>query len=131
MDDVRKLIPSHKKDFERANAAIEAGYPAVAPILGDLIEWFRDYNWPIARVLTQFLTSLGKPLVPHIWHVLRTDDGAWKYWVISLLLPSLDEADAAQFRSELERLCFTPSQDEKEWELDQQAREVLEHFRWI
>jgi hypothetical protein len=83
--DIRELVPRHKR-VDRARAAVEAGYPAVATILGELIEWLQDYNWPVAHVLEPFLRTIGEPLVPHIWHVLRSDDELWKYWVISLLI---------------------------------------------
>lgn len=128
---VRNLVPTHKADLERAQAAVKAGYPAVEPILGELVEWLQDYNWPVAHVLAPFLESLGTPLVPHISRVLQTDDYIWKYWVITLLLPSLPEAAAAGFRPELERLYYTPQPNEKNEGLDQQARKILEHFGWL
>jgi hypothetical protein len=131
MHDVRNLIPAHKADLERAQAAVRAGYPEVEPILGELVEWLQDYNWPVAHVLAPFLASLGAPLAPHISRVFQTDDCLWKYWVIIFLVRSLPEDAAAGFRPELERLCHTPQPNEKEEELDQQARKVLEHFGWL
>jgi len=97
-DPLRDLVPTDKSDLERASAAVEAGYPAVAPVLRELVEWLQDYNWPVARVLVPFLQSIGAPLVPHIWRVLRSDDDVWKYWVISLLIPSLSENAASTLR---------------------------------
>jgi hypothetical protein len=131
MDHFRNLIPTSKADVEHARAAVEAGYPEVDPILGELIEWLQDYTWPVAHVLAPFLASVGAPLVPHIWRVLRTDDGVWKYWVIGILIRELPETLAAAFRPELVRLCYTPRPDERMEELDTQAREVLEHFGWL
>lgn len=131
MIDVRDLIPTSKTDEERAHAAVAAGYPAVEPILGELVEWLQDYNWPVAHILSPFLRSIGAPLVPHIWHVLRTDDSTWKYWVLEILVPALEESIAAELRPELERLCYDPGPEEQTEELDQQARAVLEHFDWL
>ena len=125
------LVPVHKGDLERAQAAVNAGYPAVEPIIGKLVEWLQDYNWPVAKILAPFLASVGTQLVPHISSVLQSNDYVWKYWVISLLLPSLPEAAAAEFRPELERLYYAPEPNEKSEELDQQARDVLEHFGWL
>ncbi|HVH46431.1 MAG TPA: DUF5071 domain-containing protein [Labilithrix sp.] len=130
MDRLQDLIPIDKRDVERARAAVGAGYPAVEPILGRLIEWLQDCNWPVAHVLTPFLESIGAPLVPHIWHVLRTNDEVWKYWVIGRLIPSLPESAAVEFRPELERLAYTPHPNERSEDLDEQAREVLERFGW-
>jgi hypothetical protein len=131
MDTTRELIPTSKSDVERAEAAVDAGYPAVEPILGELVEWLRDYNWPVAHVLAPFLASLGAPLVPHIWKVLRSTDDVWKYWVIALLIPALPESIAAEFRPELDRLFYFPQSHERIEELNEQARSVLTHFDWL
>jgi hypothetical protein len=128
---VLNLIPTSRHDLARARAEVEAGYPAIDPILGELIAWLQDANWPVARVLTPLLQSIGAPLAPHIRHVLRTGDDVWKYWVIGLLIPSLPEDAAAEFRPELERLGYTPQLHERTEELDERARAVLEHFGWI
>jgi hypothetical protein len=125
------LVPNDKSDVRRAEAAARAGYPAVAPILGRLIEWLQDYNWPVARVLVPFLQTIGAPLVPHIWHVLRTDDQVWKYWVIGTLIQSLPEDAAREFRPELERLAYNPLSAEQTQGLDETARAVLERFGWV
>jgi hypothetical protein len=131
VESLQDLIPTNKHDLDRARAAVEAGYPAVDPILGGLMEWLQDDNWPVARILTPFLQSIGAPLVPHIWDVLRTNDNVWKYWVIGVLIPSLPEDVAAEFRPELERLGYSPQLHERTEELDERARGVLEHFGWI
>ncbi len=67
-------------------------------------------------------------MAPHIWHVLRSDDQAWKYWILGWIMPSLPEDVAAQFRPELARLCHAPTESERQEELDHQARDVLVHF---
>ena len=127
---LQALLPVDKNDLARAEAAVTAGYPAVEPILGPLVEWLRDCNWPVARVLAPFLQSIGAPLVPHIRDVMHSDDDVWKYWVIGTLIPSLPMDSAAEFRPELERLACAPTPSERTGELDEKAREVLGHFGW-
>jgi len=131
MEDVRQLVPTGKADLARAQAAVRAGYPAVAPVLYELVEWLQDYNWPVARILVPFLRSIGAPLVPHLWRVLQSDDDVWKYWVMNLLISSLSKDVASEFRRELERLCYSPEPNEKQGELDEQARQLLEQFGWL
>ncbi|WP_315715015.1 MULTISPECIES: DUF5071 domain-containing protein [unclassified Bradyrhizobium] len=128
MDDIHQLIPKGKADLDRARAAVQAGYPAVAPILPELTAWLKDYNWPVAHILAPFLASIGAPMAPHIWHVLNSDDAVWKYWILQLLIPFLPEDVALQFLPELRRLCSTPSEDERQEGLDQQARDALAQF---
>ena len=64
--DERALVPSSKGDLPAAKRAVAAGWPAVEPVLPELLEWIQDVNWPVAPVLMPFLASLGDPLVPHL-----------------------------------------------------------------
>ncbi|MGJ4951032.1 DUF5071 domain-containing protein [Bradyrhizobium sp. HKCCYLS20291] len=131
MHDVHQLIPRGKQDLDRARAAVAAGYPAVAPILPELTAWLQDGNWPVAHILAPLLGSIGAPMAPHVWDVLKSDDDVWKYWILSWIMPSLPEQVVLQFRPELERLCRSPTENERREELDQQARDVLAGFGWI
>ena len=130
-DHLRDLVPIGKSDLQRARAAVDAGYPKVAPILAELVGWLRDYNWPVAHILAPFLASLGPPLKPHIWHVLKSDDDVWKYWVINILIDGLAKTDAEEFLPELERLCYAPEPHEETEELNEQARTALQKFGWL
>jgi hypothetical protein len=130
MNDIRLLIPQHKSDIERARLAVATGYPTVAPILPELLEWLQDCNWPVSHILAPFLVSIGTPLIPHIQHILDTDDEIWKYWMISAIMRDSFEL-ALAFRDELERLAFSPTEREAREELDEVAQEVLEKYGWI
>ncbi|MGC1376907.1 MAG: DUF5071 domain-containing protein [Anaerolineales bacterium] len=129
MNDIQALIPQHKFDTDRARAAIQAGYPAVAPILPQLLAWLQDYNWPVAPVLAPFLISIGKPLIPHIQNILLSQDETWKYWIISIIIRNSPEL-ALSFRDDLERLALSPTDREVSEELDGVARQVLNEAGW-
>ena len=124
----RDLLPRDKMDLTRAKVLVQLGYPAVAPILPELLVWLQDYNWPVAHVLAPFLASIGKPLLPHIRRVLATDDDIWKYWVLSRLVEDNFEL-ARDLAPELSRMAAAPTPGEAEEELDQKAREILTGLR--
>ena len=117
-------LPSSKTDVETARALIGVGYPAVAPVLNELIEWLQDYNWPVAKVLAPFLAGIGLPLVPHIDRVLSSDDETWKYWIIVCLL-SENETLFLHYRDQLVQLAENPSANDQHHELDDVARDAL------
>jgi hypothetical protein len=121
--ELQELVPQDKSDMERAQAVIELGYPAVAPILPQLLEWIQDCNWPVAHVLCPFLASIGEPLAPYVRNVLATRDTIWKAWVVSIVgeSPSLVEA----FREELENLATMTPQDEDEVWLQENILQAL------
>ncbi|MEZ5344476.1 MAG: DUF5071 domain-containing protein [Pyrinomonadaceae bacterium] len=127
--DIRLLIPKDKHDIENAQRAIEIGYPAVEPILPELLEWLQDLNWPVARVLAPFLSSVGKPLVPYICEIFKTDDDMWKYWIITTILEeSVELANA--FRNEIERIAYSPTDNEKDERLNDTALDLLKKYGW-
>jgi hypothetical protein len=127
VDDLRDLLPQDKCDTERAEALVALGFPAVAPVLSELVEWLQDYNWPVAHVLAPFLASLGAPLVPQVRDVLDTDDHVWKYWVLGCIVaesPAVFEAVQLQVR----QAALAPDGDEDDEAVREQARQVLRHY---
>jgi len=129
MSNLSQFVPKDKHDLATARAAVDVGYPGVAPILPDLLVWLQDCNWPVAHVLAPFLASIGEPLVPHVERVMTSDDYVWKYWMIGAIMRYSPDV-ASSFRSELERLVSCPTQVESHEGLDQQAREVLDLYGW-
>jgi hypothetical protein len=125
-DDLRSLIPRSKFDGERAEAAIALGYPAVEPILPDLLRWLQDMNWPIARKLAEFIAGIGAPVAPHLRMIFAGNDNTWKYWLIGDVIGCNAELFDL-FKDELIRIANNPTPDERQEELDERAREVLEN----
>jgi Domain of unknown function (DUF5071) len=123
-NDIRTLIPQNKFDTERATQAVASGYPAVEPILPELLEWIQDCNWPVARVLAPFLGSIGTPLIPHIRRILASDDTLWKYWTLTRLVRDSPDVVVA-LREDLERYANSPTPDETAAGLDEVARGIL------
>jgi Domain of unknown function (DUF5071) len=124
--ELRALLPRHKCDCERAQAIIALGYPAVAPVLRDLLEWLQDCNWPVSHSIAPFLASVGEPVVPLIREVFRGNDDIWKYWCIERLIMGFPRTLAEEFRPELQRFAFHPTKQERSEELDERARAALE-----
>jgi hypothetical protein len=122
------LLPRHKSDFDHAQAIVELGHPAVAPVLRDLLTWLQDGNWPISRPIGTFLVSIGEPMIPLIREVFQGNDTIWKYWCIDRLILEFPKELAEQFRPELERFAYQPSVDEKHEELDERAQVALERM---
>jgi hypothetical protein len=123
------LVPQDKHDLETAEAAVAAGYPAVEPVLPRLLEWLQDMNWPVVKVLSPFLASIGTPLIPHIRKVFETDDEIWKYWIMrQIMTESIEIAEA--FKEDLKRIAYTPNKREIEEELNETALFVLGTHNW-
>lgn len=122
--DPRRWVPRHKHDHEHVRQAIAAGWPAVAPVLPELLQWLQDMNWPVAKGLTPFLASIGEPLVPEIRRIIATDDVMWKCWVVQELVKP-NPAVLATLRPDLVAIATMEPRDEDEAYLRDVVQEAL------
>jgi Domain of unknown function (DUF5071) len=74
--------PGSKAQTGSGDRAVSAGWPAVEPVLAELVGWCFDGNWPVAHILAPFLASLGTEVAPVIRGVLDGDDDTAKYFVL-------------------------------------------------
>jgi hypothetical protein len=123
MASTHPLVPKHKSDIETARLAVNAGFPAVEPVLYDLLEWLQDCNWPVAHELFDFLASIGAPLAPHIRRVFSGDDLIWQYWIIGLFRQSPDLYSI--FRADIHRIAYSPTAAEHHEELDERCLDLI------
>lgn len=124
MTDLRALIPQYKLETDKAEALIALGYPAVTPVLPELLECVQDRNWPIAQTLLPFLIGIGAPLVPYIRSILNNEDYWWQYNVLLGIVFYSPEL-AHVLRPELEQLATAATPAQQAEELDVIAREIL------
>ena len=125
MASTHPLVPKDKLDIETAQLASRAGFPAVEPVLYELLEWIQDCNWPVARELFPFLASIGEPLAPHIRRVFAGDDYIWQYWICGLFRES--PTLYSIFRAEIHRIASSPTAEERTNELDERCLDVIVH----
>lgn len=126
--DPRALLPHDKSDTENAEKLVALGFPAVEPVLPQLLEWIQDLNWPVAQVLQHLLASIGAPLAPHVRTVLRQEDQIWKYWVLHSVVRESNEL-AGALRADLQRIALSPTASEQMEEVDVAAKEILERMQ--
>ena len=123
MPSTHPLVPKNKSDIATARLAVQAGYPAVEPVLYELLEWLQDCNWPVARELDSFLASIGAPLAPHIRRVFSGDDYIWQYCLIGLFRESPELYSI--FRSDIHRIASSPTDAEHREELDERCSDLI------
>jgi uncharacterized protein DUF5071 len=124
LNELHELLPKDKHDLERATALVSIGYPIVAPILPDLLEWLQDGNWPVAHVIGPFLASIGKPLTEEVRRILQSQDHLWKYWILLRVVAHSPELATALY-PELVKIAEGDAVDEDEKEVKEVAKEIL------
>ncbi|MHC2360756.1 DUF5071 domain-containing protein [Rhizobium leguminosarum] len=128
MFDAESLVPRDKHDITAPSAIESAGYPAIAPILDDLLAWTADGNWPIARPLARFLVTLGTPIVDPLLRVLRGKDSSQKYFCFQLIVEKLSVEVLRALENDLQRLVDRPSKTDQLEGVDELAREALQRL---
>jgi hypothetical protein len=123
--DLAALIPSTKFETEKASALVQLGYPAVEPVIPQILEWLQDISWPVGQVFQPFLVAIGEPLAPYVRAILSGKDDGWKYSLLRAIVNQSPEL-ARALRPELERVAESPSHGESKEEVDQVAVRILE-----
>jgi len=118
-------LPQHKHDVEAAELIVAVGMPEVEPLLGGILEWLQDYNWPVASILAPLFDQMGEEVVPHIRLILDSDDDLWKYWMVVIVLPKLSRGAQELLRPDIERIANHPSDGEVKEEVQLEAVDYL------
>ena len=119
------IIPKHKKDFETCEKLAFASDADIIAVLPELLECLQDYNWPIAEKVHERLKTIGEPLVEPIKSILRSNDGAWKLFIIMCFLPAIDKSVSTQLHEELQRIVDLPTIHDIREEVVIEAKEFL------
>ena len=118
-------IPSHKGDLAAAAQAEMAGYPALNDILGDLLPWVKDPNWPVAEKLIPLLANAEMEIAPHLMASLASHDEDMKMAILVTIGPKLKPGIRTLLKPAIERMASQPSESEKAATIDEAAKLLL------
>jgi hypothetical protein len=121
---LRKLLPANKDDVAAIEAIKAHGYPAVQPILLDLLKWIREESWPVAKPTREFLLTIGPRLAPQVREVLGSRSDSLKAAVLGLV----NEWPAEDVRGLSDQL-FLIATDGQSWGADLLALRLLAQHR--
>ncbi|MFZ4913606.1 DUF5071 domain-containing protein [Paenibacillus sp. S29] len=119
-------MPQHKHDLERVELLKKQPIEKLKPILPEILEWLQDGNWPIAEPIENVLLNFEEELIPYIREIFSTNDGCWKYFLLHGLIRKLPDYTLKELKADLNRMLNTPTEDEKQEELDDILIELLE-----
>ncbi|MCV9930701.1 DUF5071 domain-containing protein [Flavobacterium sp. LS1R47] len=123
----KDLIPKDKHDIQRAENLKNYSYSELKPIIPELLEWLQDFNWPVAKPISEYLKSINENISQEILAILKTNDGVWKYWIISIFGKITNDNF---FRNEIIRIATNPTKDEVAEEVDKIADEIIIERGW-
>jgi len=122
-------VPKNKYDKESIAKARLVGFPEINVILPQLLEWLQDPNWPVARDVLDLLSYAGEEIIPHIRAILVSQNGGWKYSLLTIgLVSKLAPSIRKSIRDELQRLAENPTENDIREEVNLLSKEIL--FKW-
>ena len=93
--ELMSMMPATADDLPAAKRVVELGYPAVAPVMRDMVRWMRVAESPVADAFADFFASVGAPAAGVIAEGLRRDNCWLKHRILTVVLPAWP-ADAVQ-----------------------------------
>jgi hypothetical protein len=127
MENIFDLIPKDKSDDSNINKLKEINIKEIKPILGGLLEWIQDLNWPIAKKLIKILPRFHVELIPHIKNVLESNDDEWKNCVL-FLLRNFPYDSVKLLSPYIIRIANYPTKSELEEGTNEYAIDVIKKF---
>lgn len=123
--ELRSRLPANKDDLAAVESLVAMGYPAVAPLVYDLLRWIQVESWPVAGPICTFLRDIGPPLAPHVHRILISSDDPWKAVVLSKLVRDWPKEEIVRLSPAL----YTVATDGQSWGADLLALELLARHR--
>ncbi|WP_455272812.1 DUF5071 domain-containing protein [Rhizobium herbae] len=119
-------LPEDKFDLDAVAQLEAAGFPAIAPLLDDLVAWVADGNWPVAGPVADLLVSTGDGAIPALRNVLQGRDAIHQYFALLLVVDRLPPDVATLLRGDLKQLVTSPSLDQIREEVSELADGILQ-----
>ena len=117
-------MPKDKADTEAARAVVQLGYPAVAPVLRDMLLWLGVYHSPVADIFAKFFAELSPQPVELIVKYIGTHSETLRNRILVDILQAWPREAIEQLRISLTTLATHPDVSNNDLEC---LRLVLKH----
>ena len=102
---LKRLLPRNKDDVEAARALVALGYPAVGPVLPQMLDWLKLIGSPVGSVMRDFFVGLGIHAVPVVQKALASRHDALKYSVVTDIVAQWPFEAVAPLKVQLQALA--------------------------
>lgn len=124
---IEDLIPKDKFDDSHIDELNKIDKRDVIPILGTLLGWLKDSNWPVAQALFPILPRFQFELIDHIITILHSSDDIWKNEIL-LLMANFDKENIVILAPEIKRIMTNPTSGERLEGTVDYAKDLLDKF---
>lgn len=121
-------LPKNKFDTENLEKIARLSDDEIKPMIGELLEWMQDYNWPVAKEILPILIARQNLIVPTLSKICNSDDIMWKYWVMELIIPELTHENQMILKNDIVKLSQLMEPDEDSIEIAHLAKKCLSNL---
>lgn len=128
IENIKNLIPKNKGDLSAAEKLKNYSYEDLKEIIPNLLEWLQDFNWPVAKPVSEYLESIHDKITTELLAIVKSnEDEVWKYWIITIFGPI---AQSPIIKNEIIRIATSPTKNEMIQEVDEVAKEIVTRRNW-
>ncbi len=110
---INDLVPKNKFDDGNLKKIDLLSNEDFSIIAYNMLEWIKDYNWPIADDVLKILLKREEIIFPVALSILETsNDIMWKYWILNLLAPNFTESHKMELKPVILTLINNKVNDE-------------------
>lgn len=102
---LKRLLPRDKDDAEAAKALVALSFPAVEPVLPQMLDWLKSNGSPVELVMRDFFADLGLRAVPVVQNALASRHDGLKYSVVMNVVTRWPAEAVAPLRAQLQALA--------------------------
>lgn len=106
--ELMRLMPATGDDLAGATRIIELGYPAVAPVMRDIVRWLGVAESRVADAFAAFLGRLGEAAAPALAEGLQRENCWLRHRVFCQILPVWPPEAVRQLTSMLSMVATQP-----------------------
>ena len=103
-----QMMPANGDDLAAAERIVEIGYPAVTPVMRDMVNWMRVAKSPVADAFAAFFGRLGPSAVGAINQGLMRENCWMRHRIFTQILPQWPPDAVRQLTSTLTIVATQP-----------------------
>ncbi len=130
--ELMQMMPANGDDLSAAERIVEIGYPAVTPVVRDMVNWMRLAESPVADTFAAFFGRLGLSAVDAICKGLMRDNSCVRHRILTQILPQWSPDAVRKLTNTLTMIATQPdAYDNDILSMEVLARHRLADLEWL
>lgn len=106
--ELMRMMPKNADDIAAAEFIMALGYPAIAPVIRDMVKTMRIAKSPVADAFAAYFGRLGQAAVEPIGQGLMKDNCCLRYRIFTIVLPQWPKELVVQLKDILTMVATHP-----------------------